>query len=155
MIFNASHVDVEVTLPERAAERRWHVEIYTAAQVGLGHATCDVGALFYALARSFVLLRGTNSSDLTWISSRAKSVPANASVITVFLAAVTGARAGGVVLAVGAGAIDAKGERSRWTFAVRAAEADQGGSVRTAPNLIIAPRTARAAGEVGNGGVLR
>jgi glycogen operon protein len=58
MIFNASHVNVEVTLPERAAEGRWYVEINTAAEDGLGHATCDVGTPFDAVARSFVLLRG-------------------------------------------------------------------------------------------------
>jgi hypothetical protein len=59
VILNASHVDVDVILPERAVEGRWHVEINTAAEDGAGHATCQVGTPFKAAARSFVLLRGT------------------------------------------------------------------------------------------------
>jgi glycogen operon protein len=59
MILNASHVDLEVTLPERAAEGRWYVEINTAAEDGLGHTTCEAGARFDATAHSFALLRGT------------------------------------------------------------------------------------------------
>lgn len=61
MILNASHVDVEVTLPERPTDERWHVEINSSAEDGLGHTTCDVGAPFNSIARSFVLLRGTTT----------------------------------------------------------------------------------------------
>jgi hypothetical protein len=59
MILNASHVDVLVTLPQRATDGHWHVEINAAAEDWLGHTTCDLGTPFTSALCSFIRLRGT------------------------------------------------------------------------------------------------
>ena len=58
LLLNASHEDVEFTLPPRAADGVWHVEINTTSESGLDDASLEVGKPFHSAARSFVLLRG-------------------------------------------------------------------------------------------------
>jgi hypothetical protein len=60
MILNASHVGVEVTLPERV-KGCWNIEINTAARDGSGcHLRNGRTLSRNAGARSLVLLRGSS-----------------------------------------------------------------------------------------------